>query len=79
MIKTSFRRNIIYLIQLFIHYYFRKIDLIIINQIFEFHDSLIFTFLMVLGEFLGGLTIYIYQTKLFKKKKNSNRLGLALH
>ncbi len=78
MIKTSFRRNIIYLIQLFIHYYFRKIDLIIINQIFEFHDSLIFTFLMVLGEFLGGLAIYIYQTKLFKKKKNSNRLGLAL-
>ena len=67
MIKWSYRRNIIYLIFLFVYYYLRKITSIIMNQVFKFNNSLLFTFLMVLGEIFGGLSLYIYQEKFISK------------
>ena len=74
MIKFTFRKNLIYIIQLSIHYYLRRIDYIIIKRFFPFKDSLIFTLLMHLGEFFGGLGSYIYQNTFLKKDKTSNNV-----
>ena len=67
IIKISTRRNLFYIINLIIHYYLRKVDLIIISKIYNFNGSLILTLLMLLGEFFAGLSIYIYQKILLKK------------
>ena len=79
-IRFYSRRNIFYLTQLVMHYYLRKINLIVINQLYEFNDSLIFTFLMLLGEFFAGLSIYLYQIYFFKNKnvKNAEYFGIKL-
>ena len=66
-IRITTRGNLFYVINLIIYYYIRKADLIIINNIFKFNDSLIFTLLMLLGELFAGLSIYIYQIILLKK------------
>jgi hypothetical protein len=55
-----------------IYYYLRKIDSIILTSKFKFENSLIFAILMFLGEFFGGLTIFIYQSLASKQK---NRKG----
>ena len=70
IIKISTRRNLFYLLQVIFHYYSRKVVLIIITQMFEFSGSLIFTILMLLGEFFAGLTIHLYQIFFFEKKEN---------
>ena len=67
LILISIRRNLYYIINLIIHYYLRKVDLIIINTKFQFNDSLIFTFLMFFGEFFAGLSIFLYQHIFLKK------------
>ena len=67
LIHISIRRNLYYIINLIIHYYLRKVDLIIINTKFQFNDSLIFTFLMFFGEFFAGLSIFLYQHIFLKK------------
>ena len=60
IIKISTRGNLFYVVNVIIYYYIRKIVLIIINNIYKFNDSLIFTFLMLAGEFFAGLSfIYI--------------------
>ena len=66
-IHIAIRRNLIYIVNLIIHYYLRKVVLIIINNKYDFNDSLIFTFLMLSGEFFGGLAIYLYRLHFFKK------------
>lgn len=73
MIKISLRRNSIYIINLIIHYNMRRVIRTIINNYFSFKDSLIFTVLMVLGEFFGGLSVYIYQHLFLNKHKNKNK------
>ena len=61
---------------LIISYLFRSIISIIIDEIFGLNNSLIFCFLMFLGEFIGGLTTYYYQrTFLNKNKKDQNNLA----
>ena len=60
MIKIAIRRNQIYIIYLFIYYYLRRVEKTIIEHFYPFNDSLIFTLLMHLGEFFGGLSIYIF-------------------
>ena len=74
-IHISIRRNLLYLVNLIIFYYLRKVDLIIINTKFNFNDSLIFTLLMFFGEFFAGLAIQLYQTFFIKEEianKNTN-------
>ena len=73
MIKISLRRNSIYMINLIIHNNMRRVIRTIINNYFSFKDSLIFTVLMVLGEFFGGLSVYIYQRLFLNKHKNKNK------
>ena len=90
LIRVSVRRNLMYIIYLMIFYYLRKGVLMIINSEYEFNESLIFTFLMFSGEFLGALSIYLYQILSFKnvdeekekiKKENTRKskyLGMIL-
>ena len=72
MIKFVSRPNIIYLIQLIIWNVLRKIEKIIIGEVFGFDNSSIFSLLMFIGEFLAGLTIFRYQKKSLAKKKNKS-------
>ena len=71
MIKIAIRRNLIYIMYLFIYYYLRRVEKTIIEHFYPFNDSLIFTLLMHLGEFFGGLSVLIYQSAFFKKSKNN--------
>ena len=58
-LKFSSRRNMKYLLLLFVYFYIRKIEGIIINKVLLFGDSLTFTILMFFGEFFGGLLVFI--------------------
>ena len=73
MIKLTLRKNLIYIIQLFIYYYLRRIVSTIIKQLYNLKDSLIFTLLMLSGELFGGLASYIYQNTFLKKTKSKTR------
>ena len=49
------------------------------NQVLKFNYSLIYTLLMVMGEFFGGLSIYIYQKNFLSQKITSkNRFAIKL-
>ena len=69
MIKFALRPNLIYPLQLIIWNLLRKLETMLINYLFNFSDSLIYTPLMFLGEFLTGLGIFLYQKKFLQKKK----------
>ena len=76
MIKLSFRKNLIYLLMCIISYLLRRTLSIVIAEIFGLDNSLIFCFLMFLGEIVGGLVIYFKQISfLNKSKKNQNNLA----
>ena len=69
MIKIRIRRNLIYLIILYITYNVRTVISIIIKRIFKLKAPYIFLFLMTLGQLTGGLAIYIYQYINLSQKK----------
>ena len=68
MIRIALRKNLIYILQVIIHYYLRRIVSTIIRKVYKFNDSLIFPLLMHLGELFGGLASYLYQNKFLKPK-----------
>ena len=68
--KFALRRNLIYPFQLIIWNTLRKLEMILINHLFDFDNSLIYTIFMFLGEFFLGFLIYLYQQKSLSKKKN---------
>ena len=72
IIELSFRRNLIYLLFTIIFYLLRRILSIIIGEIYGLDNSLIFCFLMFLGEIIGGLSIYYRQISFLKKNKAKN-------
>ena len=72
-IYISTRRNLLYILNLIIFYYLRKVILIIIEKNYYFNNSLIFTFLMLFGEFCGGLSLHIYNLHTFKKDKKEEK------
>ena len=80
IIHITKRRNLLYVIYLMTSYFLRQVDLIIIKANYTFNDSLLFTFLMLFGEFLGGLPIYIYQRYFLNKRemKKIKYLGIEL-
>ena len=67
MIKAAIRPNLKYPLQLLLYNELRNIETILVYKLLKFGDSLVFTPLMFLGEFLSGLIIYLYQKKLVKK------------
>ena len=52
MIKFALRRNLIYPLQLIIYNLLRRLETMLINHLFHFSDSLAYTPLMFIGEFL---------------------------
>ena len=68
----------LYLLALYICSYVRKIIIMIIDKYFNFNAPYIFLFMMTFGEIIGGLTVYIYQIILLKKKKHVKYFGIKL-
>ena len=67
MIRISIRKNLIYLLLLFISYTLPRIVIIILDILGLDNSSLLFSFLMVLGEIIGGIIIYLYRRNFNKK------------
>ena len=67
MIRISIRKNLIYLLLLFISYTLRRIVIIILDILGLDNSSLLFSFLMVLGEIICGIIIYLYRRNFNKK------------
>ena len=79
MIKFALRRNLIYPLQLIIWHFLRNLETLLISHIFNFQDSLFYTPIMFIGEFVSGLIIYLYQKNFFKKnKKPAKFLSITL-
>jgi len=81
LIKIGIRQNLFYLLMLIIFNFLRNVDSIIIDQVVGLKSSLFPTFLMFLGEFMAGITIYFYQMRFLRKSKNSRHpsyLGIKL-
>ena len=70
MIKFALRPNLIYPLQLIIWNLLRKLETMLINYLFNFSDSLVYTPLMFIGEFVSDWP-YIYIKKNFYKRKNN--------
>ena len=75
MIKISLRPNLVYPIYLIISTFLRKIVTILISKLFSFKGSVIYTFLMFLGELIAGFLFYRYQTKFIEEKTKQNVLN----
>ena len=73
MIKISLRKNIIYLLLLFISYYFRRVLQIVLDKVYSLSASVIFCFLMCLGQIVGGASIYIHQENFLRKKNQKKK------
>ena len=69
MIKIGFRKNLLYLFLLVISFFLRRTLEIILDEVTGLHNSLIFCFLMCLGQIIGGALIYWYQKSFFEKKE----------
>ena len=69
MIKFAVRRNLIYPTQLLFWHLLRNLETMLIDYLFEFSSSLIYTPLMFLGEFISGLIIYKSQLNFLNEKK----------
>ena len=74
MIKFAFRPNLKYPLQLIIWSFIRDIERDIIGKYFS-NINLIYLPLMFLGEFLFGLTFYLYQQKYLKNNRNKNKVN----
>ena len=72
MIKISLRPNLIYPIYLIMWTLLRKIVKIILTKFYNFKGSVVYTFLMFLGEIIGGVFFYLYQKGYFEKKIKSS-------
>ena len=69
MIKLAARPNLKYPLQLLLYNELRNIEAILVYSLLKFGDSLVFTPLMFLGEFLSGLIIYLFISKQNIKEK----------
>ena len=78
MIKIRLRKNLPYLLALYICCYTRKIIILIINKVFHLNAPYLFLFMMTLGEIIGGATVYIYQIITLRKKKQVKYFGIEL-
>ena len=78
MIKIRLRRNLIYIITLYLSYFIRKIISIVIDNVFHLNASYIYLYMMTLGEAIGGFTIYYYHRSNWKQKKQAKYFGLQL-
>ena len=67
MLKIVSRRNLIYPIYLIIWTFLREIISILLFQLFNFEGSVIYIFLMFLGEIIAGFFIFKYQKNFIER------------
>ena len=73
MIKINLRKDLIYLIILYIFTFLRNVESIILvfgAHGYQFDLPYIFLFLKSLGTFIGDLALYLYHINSFRKKKD---------
>ena len=79
LIKIQLKKNIGYLVVYLFFLLVRKILCIIITEKFQIKTSeFIFLYLMVFGEIMGGLLIYLYQYNSKRKSKKTKYFGINL-
>ena len=78
MIKFVFKKSLIYLSVYKSIYYLRTVEVVLMKYKFSFNSPIILIFLMGLGEMIGGLSVYLFINKAFKKKKIKQYLGIQL-
>ena len=78
MIKIKLKKNIGYLVAYFFSWLLRKILGMIIQAKFSINPVYVYLYLMVLGEIMGGLLIYLYQYNSKKKRKKIRYFGIDL-
>ena len=78
MIKIKLRKNLLYLLVYYISWYTRKIIDIIIGQIFDIFPSLLYLYLMILGEIIGGFSLFIYQYPSLNKNEQTKYFKIKL-
>ena len=69
MIKIKLKKNLLFLLAMYISYFIRIIISIVIDNLFELNAPYLLLYMMSLGEIIGGSTIYIYQISYSKKKR----------
>ena len=78
LIRIHLKKNFGYLIVYFFAFLLRRIVCLIIKENFDINLTHIYLYLMVLGEIMGGLLIYLYQYNSERKKKEIKYFGLDL-
>ena len=78
MIKIKLRKNLIYLLTYFISSTIRTVLTMTLEIFFSYIPFEIFLYLMILGEIIGGLSIYLYQYESIKQKKKVKYFGINL-
>ena len=78
MIKIRLKRNMLYLLALYLSYFIRKIISFIIDEMYQINAPYLFLFMMTLGEVIGGLTVYIYHLSNFRNKTQVKYFGIKL-
>ena len=76
--KFALRKNLIYPFQLIIWNWLRNLEVLLINYLFNFGSSLIYSPLMFLGEFILGIFIYSYQMNFLKVKKSPSARFMSI-
>ena len=77
-IRIQVKKNIGYLIVYFFGSLLRKILCVIIKENFDITLTYIYLYLMILGEIMGGLLIFLYQYNSKRKRKEIKYFGLNL-
>jgi len=78
MIKIRLRRNLLYVLAVYIFSYLRKIIVLFMKNIYGFTVPYVFLYMMNLGQIIGGSTIYIYQIKTWNKKEEVKYFWIEL-
>ena len=72
LIKFATRPNLKYPLQYLLYGELRDVESILLDEYLNFSDSLLFTPLMFMGEFFGGLIVFLYQKKFVRKTLFNN-------
>ena len=78
MIKLNLKRHLLYLLAYYISWIIRCVINIVLQVHFEIDPLYIFLYLMILGEIIGGISIFLYQFKSIRKKEETKYFGLYL-
>ena len=79
VIRFTWRHNLIYPIQVLIWTFFRYVDIVLLEKIFNFSTTFLFTLLMFLGQFFTSLILYFYQKSFLEKKAHKKSKKVLLY